>query len=416
MFSRFKSNSDLNAEQVADARQYIDGFWSRLTRHNAKGDQSLIGLPHPYIVPAFTKGEAFHFEEMYYWDTYFILQGLLVPKYKTLAVGMVDNLLYVYNKLSIIPNANRSYLTGRSQPPLLTSMIWDVYQAFDLDKSWLDRAIDVALREYHNVWIGESKPHIRRVFSGLSRYYDINHVHDLAEAESGWDMTTRFSRKALDYLPVDLNALLYKYEKDFAEYFKLCDDKESAQKWLALANQRSQEMRKLMWSATRGLYMDYNYQKQKRSNISSLASFYPMWVGMVDDDQAAAMVKALKSRFEKKGGLSTTDMPFAGKNPGPVPAQWAYPNGWAPLHFIVVQGLERYGFSKDARRITMKWLATNLQWFEQNQQFLEKYNVVNPSKEPARGLYPAQTGFGWTNAVFERLCKDYIDANKQTNV
>ena len=56
---------------------------------------------------------------------------------------------------------------------------------------------------------------------GLSRYYDINMLHDLAEAESGWDMTTRFNRRCLDYLPVDLNSLLYKYETDFTKAAKL---------------------------------------------------------------------------------------------------------------------------------------------------------------------------------------------------
>jgi neutral trehalase len=57
----------------------------------------------------------------------------------------------------------------------------------------------------------------------------------------------------------------------------------------------------------------------------------------------------------------------------------------------------------------MKWLKTNLNWFSENKVFLEKYNVVNPDKPPIKGVYPSQTGFGWTNAVFERFCKDYID-------
>jgi len=95
--------------------------------------------------------------------------------------------------------------------------------------------------------------------------------------------------------------------------------------------------------------------------------------------------------------------------PGAVPTQWAYPNGWAPLHFIVVKGLQRYGYHQDARRIALKWLKTNLDWFNKHGVFIEKYNVVSPGKPPSKGLYPSQTGFGWTNSVFEKFCQEFID-------
>ncbi len=131
---------------------------------------------------------------------------------------------------------------------------------------------------------------------------------------------------------------------------------------------------------------------------------------MVDKQQAEQLVRSLR-RFENKGGLSTTDnLPLNQYVPGVsmVPTQWAYPNGWAPLHFLVVKGLQRYGYRDDARRIALKWIKTNLDWFDKHGVFLEKYNVVQPDKPPAKGLYPSQTGFGWTNAVFERFCQEFI--------
>ena len=132
---------------------------------------------------------------------------------------------------------------------------------------------------------------------------------------------------------------------------------------------------------------------------------------LADGRQAQAMVKALR-RFEQKGGLSTTDnLPLGQYVPGAIPTQWAYPNGWAPLHFVVVKGLQRYGYHDDARRIAMKWLRTNLEWFNENGIFLEKYNVANPDKPPLKGVYPSQTGFGWTNGVFERFCQEFIDGS-----
>ena len=123
------------------------------------------------------------------------------------------------------------------------------------------------------------------------------------------------------------------------------------------------------------------------------------------------MVKALR-RYENRGGLTTTDtQQLSQLVPGAIPTQWAYPNGWAPLHFIIVKGLENYGYDADAKRIAMKWLKTNLSWFNEHGVFLEKYNVVTPNKPPVKGVYPSQTGFGWTNSVFERFCKDFIDGN-----
>jgi alpha,alpha-trehalase len=76
---------------------------------------------------------------------------------------------------------------------------------------------------------------------------------------------------------------------------------------------------------------------------------------------------------------------------------------------MVVKGLQRYGYHEEARRIALKWLKTNLDWFNLHHVFLEKYNVVQPGKPPAKGQYPSQTGFGWTNAVFERFCQEFID-------
>jgi len=298
---------------------------------------------------------------------------------------------------------------GRSQPPFLTTFIFDIYQTYDMGDKWLKAAMNVAQQEYETVWMGVKKPNERQVHEGLSRYYDINYLHDLAEAESGWDMTPRFDRRALNFLPVDLNALLYKYETDFARAARIFADKREAARWDDAAEQRKKVVNDLMWDRVRGLYYDYNFVKKKRGNVSSLAAYFPMWAGMVDEKQAAALVKALR-RFENKGGLATTDaLPLGQFVLGSMPTQWAYPNGWAPLHFIVVKALERYGYHSDARRIANKWLKTNLNWFNDNHVFLEKYNVVNPDKPPIKGVYPSQTGFGWTNAIFERFCQDYVD-------
>lgn len=401
----------LTSADVAEARAYIANYWKKLERFHPNDDESLIGLPKPYLVPASEEGHTFDFNEMYYWDSYFMVQGMLDAEHQRLTTGILENLLFMQERYNVIPNASRLYLMGRSQPPFLTSFIFDLYKAYNLDTRWLSDAIAIAEKEYKTVWMGTTKPNERQVYAGLSRYYDINYLHDLAEAESGWDMTPRFGRKALHYLPVDLNALLYKYEADFAEAARLRGDIEASKKWQKRARIRANTMNSLMWNEMRGFYYDYDFKREKRGTVSSLAGYYPLWAGMVDEARAAKMVKFLR-KFEEKGGLATTDpqtIPINSVVPGAMPTQWAYPNGWAPLHLIVIQGLERYGYHDDAKRIAHKWINTNLDWFNKNGVFLEKYNVVDPNKPPVKGVYPSQIGFGWTNAVFERLCKDYID-------
>src|SRR5690606_23117730 len=114
----------LSAHDVAHARKYIEGYWKKLERYHPKDDETLLGLPHPYLVPAFEEGHAFDFNEMYYWDSYFMVQGMFDNKHKKLVVGILENLLSMEQRFKIIPNASRTYLMGRSQPPLLTSFIF----------------------------------------------------------------------------------------------------------------------------------------------------------------------------------------------------------------------------------------------------------------------------------------------------
>lgn len=395
---------------VADAREYIENFWVNLERFQPHDSESFIGLPKPYLIPAHNPEATYNFNEMYYWDSYFMVQGMLSdPKRKKLVMGILENLFALIKRYSVVPNASKTYLTGRSQPPLLTSFIFDVYEAYGLEPRWLEQAIGYAKIEYETVWMGKVKPFEHQVHRGLSRYYDINVLHDLAEAESGWDMTTRFNRRCLDYLPIDLNCYLYKYETDFARAAEILKQPKQQKNWQQRAVQRKNVMNELMWSKLRSFYFDYDYKKRRKSPVASLAAYTAMWSGLATKEQAKLLVSGL-SRFEFTGGLATTeDMPLKQALPQKTPVQWAYPNGWAPLHFFVVKGLENYGYHDIAKRIASKWLKNNLDWFNTHGEFLEKYNVVNPKKEPVEGVYPSQTGFGWTNAVFERFCQDYID-------
>jgi alpha,alpha-trehalase len=263
-----RPDKPLTADDVAEARRYIADYWPKITRAHVKNDENLLGLPHPYLVPAYEEGHEFDFNELYYWDSFFMVQGLLDDEHKDLCVGILENLFDLFKRFKVIPNASRTYLMGRSQPPFLTTFIWQVYEAYDMGDEWLKYAIDIAKNEYAVVWTGRAKPNAREVYRGLSRYYDVNYLNDLAEAESGWDMTSRFGRRALDYVPIDLNSLLYKYEMDFARAARQFGEEAEAGEWEAAARYRKATVDELMWDKNRGLYYDYNYVKERRGTVN----------------------------------------------------------------------------------------------------------------------------------------------------
>ncbi len=399
----------LHDEALIKALEYIDNRWESLERYQPDDKGTLIGLPYSYVVPSAKSGSGFMFDEMYYWDSFFIAQALLKTDREELASGMLENLLYMAKRFDIIPNGNRYYFTGRSQPPLLTSYIMDVYKHTN-DLSWLQDSMTIAEYEYVNVWTANEQPNWRNVFHGLSRYYDINLIDGLAEAESGWDMTTRFEDHCLSYIPIDLNSLLYKYETDLAEAAELSGDQASADSWRNKASERADTINQYLWDKKKNFYFDYNYTTNKHSGVWSLAAYYPLWAGLATDKQAAELVSHLK-KFMCEGGLSTTVR--STRTAEKFHHQWAYPNGWAPLHWIVVQGLERYGYHDLAEDIAKQWISTNTNYFERHGIFREAYNVINPSETPEAGLYPPQIGFGWSNAVYTDFAIRYTGAGRQ---
>jgi alpha,alpha-trehalase len=127
--------------------------------------KGLLYLEHPYVVPG---GQ---FNEMYGWDSYFIIRGLLRDKRTALAKGMVENFFFEIEHYGGVLNANRTYYLTRSQPPFLTSMILAVYQAEkdagQDDLPWLQRAYGLAARDYQQ-WVQD--PHLAGD-TGLSRYF-----------------------------------------------------------------------------------------------------------------------------------------------------------------------------------------------------------------------------------------------------
>ncbi|MDQ6648415.1 MAG: alpha,alpha-trehalase [Pseudomonadota bacterium] len=131
--------------------------------------QGLLYLPHPYVVPGG------FFNEMYGWDSYFIVLGLVADQRTALAKDMVDNALFEVEHYGGVLNANRSYYLSRSQPPFLSAMMTAVLEdpaSFpdpEARRAWLARAYPLAVRN-HAIWV---RPEHQAGDTGLARYYDL---------------------------------------------------------------------------------------------------------------------------------------------------------------------------------------------------------------------------------------------------
>src|ERR1700744_1746864 len=99
-----RKHGELRPEDVQVARDYIREFWTRLERFHPKDDESLLGLPKPYLVPSYEEGAGFDYNELYYWDSFFMVQGLLDEQHAALVQGILEDLLSLLKRFKIIPN------------------------------------------------------------------------------------------------------------------------------------------------------------------------------------------------------------------------------------------------------------------------------------------------------------------------
>lgn len=378
-----------------DCIDYIEKIEKGLILYLPEDEGVRLGLPNPFL--ALSSNEGIFGKDQFYWDSYFIILGLIESGKINLAKGMTENLVYLYKRFGIMPSRNRYQNLGTSQPPFFTSMVFEVFDK-TRDKKWLQGMVEIAEDELKNYWMDSKRVH--KPYKELSRYCDHWHIHLTAEYESGWDMTSRFDERCLDFLPIDLNSLLFKYESDLSLAYKLLKDKSEERYYLDKAEKRREIINKLMWNEEEGFFFDYDYQNKKQSKFYSLAGFYPLWTKLATKEQARR-IKDRLSIFEHKGGLANTQKEGLSE----IFKQWDYPNGWPNQQWIVIKGLLNYGFKKDAKRLSKKWLEMNKKVFKETEIFWEKYDVVTIDRGKD-GWYPTQKGFGWTNAVFRKLVSE----------
>lgn len=405
---------------------YIASHWDECVREIRKDQGETIGLPYPYAIPAVG-----HFEELFYWDTYFLNKGLELSGRRLLAKCNVDNMLYLVNKYGYMQNANKTYYLRNqvSQPPFLSEMVRDVYNYYQ-DTVWLFGAYHILEKEYQfwmterlsanglNFYSGkladlESTSQIAASFrervgnvDGLSE--EDAALHSICCWESGWDMSPRWNFHGSDYNTVDQNSLMYLFEKNM-EYFASELENGEENVWCERAKTRKKLMERYL-SVSDGTWMDYNYKTGKHSEIFSCASLYPLFAKLAEPEYAQRMAENL-NRLECRYGLSACE-----KNDAPGVYQWNYPNGWACQQYLAVVGFQNYGMTEIALRLARKYTELVEKCFDETENLWEKYNVVEGNVnicQEGTGKMPAMMGWSaGTYLAMKQLITEFEERTK----
>ena len=416
---------------------HVTALWPVLTRSADSADprSSLIPLSKPYVVPGG------RFREVYYWDSYFTMQGLVQSGRADLVKSMLDNFAHLISTVGHIPNGNRSYYLSRSQPPYFAAMVGLYARATDSAQAlpYLD-----AIEKEYAFWMdgadqlkpGQFYRRAVRVPEGivLNRYWDDSdeprpesyrpdveigqtlpeslrakfYRNVRATAESGWDFSSRWMRdpkdlrtlETIDLLPVDLNSLLYNAERTIAALRRFrhgAGDDSVARRFNHLADARGDAIRTMMYEPALGFFYDMRFRSSERViDRPSLAAAAPLYFGIATPEQGVRTAVRMEMWFLKPGGFVTTNI-----NSG---QQWDGPNGWPPLEWLTIEGVRRYRRADLADKAASRWLALIQRTYKATGRMMEKYDVVDLNKKAGGGEYPTQDGFGWTNGVALALC------------
>jgi alpha,alpha-trehalase len=429
---------DFQTDTMQTMEEHIRALWPVLTRAPDTTDarSSLIPLPNAYVVPGG------RFREVYYWDSYFTMVGLVESGRTDLVRNMLDNFAYLVTTVGHIPNGNRTYYLGRSQPPFFAAMV-GLYAAAT-DTSQAVRYLE-ALEAEHAFWMdggsrltpGQAYRRVVMMPEGvlLNRYWDDLpgprpesfkpdykvaqtlpdslrerfYRNARATAESGWDFSSRWMRdssdlrtlETTDLIPVDLNSLMYNAERTIGALRAFRHgpgDAEVAAKYNRDAERRRQTLLSAAFDGGAGFFFDVRWKTWERVvDRPTLAAAAALFFGLATPFQAAQVSANLERQFLKPGGFVTTTIASG--------QQWDAPNGWPPLEWMTIQGLRRYGGTALADKATDRWLTLNRRTYQSTGRMMEKYDVVDLSRRAGGGEYGTQDGFGWTNGVALGLLK-----------
>ncbi|KAK1258408.1 putative trehalase [Acorus gramineus] len=415
----------------------VHSLWKNLSREVADavrerpGLHTLLPLPGPLVVPGS------RFREVYYWDSYWVIRGLLASKMYDSAKAIVNNLISLIDVYGFVLNGSRAYYSNRSQPPLLSAMVFEIFsRTGDLD--FIKKCLPSLLKEHHfwNSGIhkltfqdSQGKKH------SLSRYYAMwnkprpesatmdkesasklqtisakeSFYRELASAaESGWDFSSRWMRDSSDLttlvttsvVPVDLNAYILKMELDIAFFAQITGDHSTADKFSVASQARRAAMDSIFWNNKMNQWFDYwltdnsiceevhMWESNNQNKKMFASNFIPVWIKPYSTD--GGIVKKVMKSLQRSGLLYPAGIATSLSKTG---QQWDFPNGWAPLIHMIVEGLVKSG-TKEGRSmgedIAVRWIRTNYAAYKKTGAMHEKYDVEACGESGGGGEYVPQ--------------------------
>lgn len=435
-------------EDVKEFALNLIGIWPTLARkvksdvEEAQDLYSIIPVPNAFIIPGG------RFREIYYWDSYWIIDGLLVCEMYETAKGMLDNFVAIVKRYGIIPNGTRVYYLQRSQPPLFVPMVYNYYVHTE-DIGWVYSNIQY-LEDELNYWLGKKtvkiiengeeyvlahfcadslgpRPesyrediHTAAIFNDSKKRQEV--YNDLkAGAESGWDFSSRWifdqnggTNANLSYietrrvLPVDLNSFLFMSFDCIAKLYFIINNPKRSIYWNEKAVKWKKAIDKLLYNEEDGIWYDYDIKLRQHRKGFYPTNFAPLWSKAFDAIEGLNLGKSAAKYLldnhihDYVGGIPSSFLPSG--------EQWDFPNAWAPAQSIVIEGLENSGnlaASKEARKLAERWVQCNMKGYNKHEAMFEKYDAQTFGAFGGGGEYEVQSGFGWTNGVVLRFIKTY---------
>ncbi|EDX81486.1 trehalase [Brevundimonas sp. BAL3] len=232
-------------------------------------------------------------------------------------------------------------------------------------------------------------------------------------AESGWDFSSRWfddpqniaTLHTTEIVPVDLNSLLWTLERTIAAHCRALAERACVRDFDRRAGARKRAMNRYLWSVSERRFGDWDRRTGRMTSSVSAAGLYPLFTGWANRSQARDTARQTEAVLIAPGGLRTTALTTG--------QQWDAPNGWAPLQWVAISGLDRYGHRATAETIGTRWLGTVDRVYRETGKMLEKYDVEQ-QRPGGGGEYPLQDGFGWTNGVTRVLLDRYPDVVSET--
>jgi alpha,alpha-trehalase len=403
---------------MSEVTKYIKKNWDNSVHQPTEQSRGIVKMPKPYSVPCANIKDVF--SDFYYWDTYFANLGFILDEKAEQAENNLDVMAHFINNLGYMPNAN--HLLDRSQPPLFTRGVMDLY-AYKQDKKLLEKYLPSILREYEffaldrMTEIGLNAFGTNSTRSVLKEQYiwlsqrvgeyrereeeQIDLGRDfLSIAESGWDFNPRFHtderRFAVrEFAHLDLNCLLYDVEKKISEIMRLLDAPEKGALWEQKAAERKELINGYMLNLENGIYYDYNFKKKVFSNVVSCASLYPYAMGVSTDCVGA---KKVLERLELAFGLAACE--YRGEKEEYL--QWDYPSMWPSNVYFAYNALKNVRLIEDAKRIAQKYMETVERCYAETGALWEKYDA-SIGKVSVTREYDTPEMMGWTAGVYRYL-------------